>query len=156
MRSKNLTLTLSFLLMSVLEALAAPPTMRLDYYHTGSATPELFSVDRVVVAAYGRQARETAEHCLSDGPHANKVGAFQGAMYQNNYYRPQQRCIMLSGDTFCAAPWSAGAKLPPWNPREKAVACATALQRAFGASTNFQRSRACPSAHGHPETMKMD
>lgn len=28
---------------------AAPATMRLDYYHTGDATHELFSVDRVVI-----------------------------------------------------------------------------------------------------------
>ena len=54
------------------------------------------------IAAYRRQARETTEHCLSDGPYANKVGAFQGAMYEDKYYRPQQRCIMLSGDRFCA------------------------------------------------------
>ena len=54
------------------------------------------------IAAYRRQARETTEHCLSQGPYANKVGAFQGAMYEDKYYRPQQRCIMLSGDTFCA------------------------------------------------------
>ena len=54
------------------------------------------------IAAYRRQARETTEHCLSDGPYANKVGAFQGAMYENNYYRPQQRCIMLSGEEYCA------------------------------------------------------
>jgi hypothetical protein len=32
------------------------------------------------------------------------------------------------------APWSAAAKLPPWNPNQKAVAGATALQGAFGAS----------------------
>src|SRR4029450_11971544 len=30
-------------------ALAAPRTMRLDYYHTGNAKQELFSVDRVVI-----------------------------------------------------------------------------------------------------------
>jgi len=54
------------------------------------------------IAAYRRQARETTEHCLSDGPDANKVGAFQGAMYEDKYYRPQQRCIMLSGDAYCA------------------------------------------------------
>jgi hypothetical protein len=30
-------------------ALAAPPTMRVDYYHTGSASEERFSLDRVVV-----------------------------------------------------------------------------------------------------------
>ena len=33
------------------------------------------------IAAYRRQARETTEHCLSDGPYADQVGAFQGAMY---------------------------------------------------------------------------
>ncbi len=31
------------------DALAGPRTMRLDYYHTGSASQELFSVDRLVV-----------------------------------------------------------------------------------------------------------
>jgi hypothetical protein len=32
------------------------------------------------------------------------VGAFEGAMYETKgYYRPQQRCIMLSGTEFCAA-----------------------------------------------------
>lgn len=30
-------------------AVAAPQTMRLDYYHTGNATQEMFSVDRVVI-----------------------------------------------------------------------------------------------------------
>jgi len=33
----------------VIKALAAPQTMRLDYYHTGDATQEVFSVDRVVI-----------------------------------------------------------------------------------------------------------
>jgi hypothetical protein len=52
---------------------------------------------------FRRRARETPEHCLSDGPYANKVGAFEGAMYETKgYYRPQQRCIMLSGTEFCA------------------------------------------------------
>jgi hypothetical protein len=49
-----------------------------------------------------RKARERAEHCLSDGPYASKVGAFAGAMYENRYFRPQQRCIMISGQAFCA------------------------------------------------------
>jgi len=41
----------SFLLTLVLAAagLAATQTMRLDYYHTGDAKQEFFSVDRVVV-----------------------------------------------------------------------------------------------------------
>src|SRR5688500_16108181 len=33
----------------VINALAATPAMRLDYYHTGDATQEVFSVDRVVI-----------------------------------------------------------------------------------------------------------
>jgi hypothetical protein len=55
------------------------------------------------IDGFRRQARESPEHCLSDGPYANKVGAFEGAMYETKgYYRPQQRCIMLSGAEFCA------------------------------------------------------
>ena len=47
---KNLFLTVSLIFASALEALAVTPaTMRLDYYHTGNATQELFSVDRVVI-----------------------------------------------------------------------------------------------------------
>jgi hypothetical protein len=50
-----------------------------------------------------RKARETQQRCLADGPYANKVGAFEGAKYETKgYYRPQQRCIMLSGTEFCA------------------------------------------------------
>src|SRR5213593_3059472 len=42
------------LLMALLAALvrsasAAPPTMRVDYYHTGNATEERFSLDRIVI-----------------------------------------------------------------------------------------------------------
>lgn len=49
------------------------------------------------------KAREEAQHCLSTGTYANKVGAFEGAMYETHgYYRPQQQCIMISGDEFCA------------------------------------------------------
>ena len=51
---------------------------------------------------FRRHARETQAHCLSGGPYANKVGAFQGAKYEDIYYRPQQRCIMISGAEFCA------------------------------------------------------
>lgn len=42
-------LVLAILLFSYFPALAATPTMRLDYYHTGDATQEVFSVDRVVI-----------------------------------------------------------------------------------------------------------
>ncbi|MGI9167837.1 MAG: IgA Peptidase M64 [Pyrinomonadaceae bacterium] len=34
---------------SSLAAIAQPATMRLDYYHTGNATQEVFSIDRVVI-----------------------------------------------------------------------------------------------------------
>ncbi len=37
-----------FALMTVV-SFSAPATMRLDYYHTGDATHEIFSVDRVVI-----------------------------------------------------------------------------------------------------------
>jgi len=51
----NIVLALRFLALAFLliaeapEMFAAPATMRLDYYHTGNATQELFSVDRVVI-----------------------------------------------------------------------------------------------------------
>src|SRR5262245_14158720 len=47
--SKNLLALVPFLM--VLGAVVAPaaPTMRLDYYHTGTASQETFSVDRVVI-----------------------------------------------------------------------------------------------------------
>jgi hypothetical protein len=48
MRYKSILL-LSLLFCLSLAALAAPATMRLDYYHTGDATHELFSVDRIVI-----------------------------------------------------------------------------------------------------------
>ena len=45
----RLLLVVSFLLSFSALAFAAPRTMRLDYYHTGNAKQELFSVDRVVI-----------------------------------------------------------------------------------------------------------
>ena len=38
-----------FLLLASAFVLAAPATMRLDYYHTGNSNQELFSVDRIVI-----------------------------------------------------------------------------------------------------------
>jgi len=45
------TILASFALLCLLPvaASAAPQTMRLDYYHSGTATQEMFSVDRVVI-----------------------------------------------------------------------------------------------------------
>jgi hypothetical protein len=48
MRYKSI-LVLPLLLCLSLVAFAGPATMRLDYYHTGDATHELFSVDRIVI-----------------------------------------------------------------------------------------------------------
>jgi hypothetical protein len=42
-------LTLTVLLLFVSTAAAASQTMRLDYYHTGDASQEVFSIDRVVI-----------------------------------------------------------------------------------------------------------
>src|SRR2546430_3640425 len=43
-------ITLVFLLSATAaQTFAAPATMRLDYYHTGNATQELFSLDRIVI-----------------------------------------------------------------------------------------------------------
>src|ERR1044071_7519181 len=42
-------LALAALLFLGINAFAAPPTMRVDYYHTGDASQEVFSLDRVVV-----------------------------------------------------------------------------------------------------------
>jgi hypothetical protein len=53
------------------------------------------------IAQARRAAREAQERQLNSGPYLDKVGAFAGAMYENNYYRPQQRCIMISGPAFC-------------------------------------------------------
>ena len=50
MRWKNPAITITFVVICALPTLAATPaTMRLDYYHTGNSTQELFSVDRVVI-----------------------------------------------------------------------------------------------------------
>src|SRR5207253_7956592 len=44
------SLLVAFLLpFSAVLTLAAPATMRLDYYHTGNVRQEIFSVDRVVL-----------------------------------------------------------------------------------------------------------
>ena len=54
----------AFALVLILHATiasAAPRTMRVDYYHTGNATEERYSVDRVVIeplASPGNPARQ--------------------------------------------------------------------------------------------------
>lgn len=55
------------------------------------------------IAAYLKAARAAQEQALSSGTYAGKVGAFEGALYEEKgLYRPQQRCIMISGPQFCA------------------------------------------------------
>jgi hypothetical protein len=49
MKGTLMALSLPVLLVLAGEALAAPRTMRLDYYHTGDASHEVFSLDRIVV-----------------------------------------------------------------------------------------------------------
>ena len=50
MQAMRFRLLLVLLLLSFTSlAAAAPATMRLDYYHTGNTTQEMFSVDRVVI-----------------------------------------------------------------------------------------------------------
>ncbi|HYH01423.1 MAG TPA: M64 family metallopeptidase [Terriglobales bacterium] len=56
------------------------------------------------ISAFLRGQRKKQESYLNGGDYADKVGAFEGAMYETKgYYRSQQRCIMISGPTFCAA-----------------------------------------------------
>src|SRR5438046_4196626 len=45
----RLLLSLVFLAVVVSSAWAAPATMRLDYYHTGDADHEVFSMDRISI-----------------------------------------------------------------------------------------------------------
>jgi len=46
---KTILISVLMLLWCSIAALAAPPTMRVDYYHTGNSKQELFSIDRVVI-----------------------------------------------------------------------------------------------------------
>lgn len=46
---KKPIMVLAIVLFSYFTALAATPTMRLDYYHTGDATQEVFSIDRISI-----------------------------------------------------------------------------------------------------------
>ena len=45
----SIIIAAAFVLVSALDTWAASRTMRLDYYHTGTATSETFAVDRLVV-----------------------------------------------------------------------------------------------------------
>jgi len=49
MRLATLTVTVASLLIAAVVHAEAPTTMRLDYFHTGNAESELFSLDQVVI-----------------------------------------------------------------------------------------------------------
>src|SRR6266850_246440 len=49
LKTTLLALAISTVAALAVETTAATSTMRLDYYHTGNASQEMFSVDRVVV-----------------------------------------------------------------------------------------------------------
>jgi len=49
MKIPALMVAQALLLLCSVAALAAPQTMRLDYYHTGNARQEMFSIDRIVI-----------------------------------------------------------------------------------------------------------
>src|SRR5687767_6129143 len=55
MMKRFFSLLFLFLLVCIFNSRAAttPPTMRLDYFHTGNAAQELFSLDRVVIEPLG-------------------------------------------------------------------------------------------------------
>ena len=69
----------------------APHTMRIDYYHSGNVSQELFSLDRVEIKLFAGER------------YRNRVGAFEGAMYEaKGYYRSQVDCIMFTrSHDFC-------------------------------------------------------
>src|SRR5262249_53225822 len=49
-KKSSIPLAVFFLFFSLVAVASAPPsTMRLDYYHTGNASQEMFSLDRVVI-----------------------------------------------------------------------------------------------------------
>src|SRR6476659_10125891 len=47
--TKHLPLAVLFLVLCASAVLAAPQTMRVDYYHTGNSKQEVFSVDRIQI-----------------------------------------------------------------------------------------------------------
>lgn len=49
MKTKLLLIAAALLAFTAAAVAAQPATMRLDYYHTGNATQEIFSLDRVVI-----------------------------------------------------------------------------------------------------------
>mgnify|MGYP000869255686 CR=1 FL=1 len=49
MTQKNSILILCFVCINAVAKQSTPMTMRVDYFHTGNATQELFSLDEVVI-----------------------------------------------------------------------------------------------------------
>ena len=79
-----------FILIAVALAqasVAAPRTMRLDYYHTGDVDEEYFSVDRIVVGAVvGRVVGETHRSSELDveGSGVVRVGSDDRATFEGS------------------------------------------------------------------------
>ncbi len=79
------------------------------YENTARETPQKIREMRAAgksndeIAAAMRAAREAQRRAFDSGPYKDKVGAFEGAMYETKgLYRPQLKCLMINGDTFCA------------------------------------------------------
>ncbi len=79
------------------------------YEKTVSETPKKIREMRAAgksqeeIAAVMKQSREIQQRVFDSGPYAGKVGAFEGAMYETKgLYRPELKCLMINGDTFCA------------------------------------------------------
>lgn len=87
----------------------SPATLRVDYYHSGNAETEMFSLDRVVREPLpwpGNLSRPIDETLR--GKYAFEIveaasGAFEGANYQaRGFYRSEMNCIMFTRtEDFC-------------------------------------------------------
>jgi hypothetical protein len=85
------------------------PWPKDEYERSISETPKKVREMRAAgksneeIAAYRKAQAAITERSLNEGAFAGKVGAFEGALYEEKgYYRPEQRCIMISGNQFCA------------------------------------------------------
>ena len=81
----------------MLAGLGAGPSKRREIRAANRPEAEMDALFRE------EEKHDTAQ--LNEGPHAGKVGAFEGANYEaRGYYRPQADCIMFTRDNvpFCA------------------------------------------------------
>ena len=82
------------------------PLQQVLHTNTGYVAPAFqFPYDGAFFAAHRISGKKQRTPLLNTGPHAGKVGAFEGALYESKgYYRPQADCIMFTRDEvgFCA------------------------------------------------------